>query len=103
MTRSSSDGSAAFDGGHVKPERFLKAMLRVFSLLTMAATVPQVVAVWGGAAVSGVSLVTWLTYLASAFLWLVYGIRKRDRMLYVACIGWILLDAGVVIGVLVHR
>lgn len=102
MTSTSSDGSA-LDGGHPKPERFLKTILRVFSLLTMAATVPQVIAVWGGAAVSGVSLVTWLTYLASAFLWLVYGIKKRDRTLYVACIGWILLDAGIVIGILVHR
>ena len=81
----------------------LERVLRGFSVLIMLMTVPQVVTVWTGPAVSGVSLVTWLSYLVSAFLWLYYGIRKRDKTIYVACIGWILLDAAIVIGVLLHR
>jgi hypothetical protein len=48
-------------------------------------------------------LVSWISYLFSACLWLVYGIRKRDKTIYLACIGWILLDAAVVVGVLVRR
>ena len=64
---------------------------------------PHVVAVWSGSQVGGVSVITWLTYLASAILWLVHGIRKRDKAIYLACIGWILLDAAVVVGVLLHR
>ena len=83
--------------------RELAKVLRFFSVLTMLMTVPQVVSVWKGSVVSGVSLPTWLTYLLSAFLWLVYGIKKRDKTIYLPCIGWILLDAAVVIGVLAHR
>jgi hypothetical protein len=30
----------------------------------------------------------------------VYGVRKRDPTIYVACIGWILLDAAIVAGIL---
>jgi len=81
----------------------LGRVLSIFSVLTMLSTVPQVVAVWSGAAVSGVSVVTWLTYLLSALLWLVHGIQKRDKRIYLACIGWILLDAAVVFGALLHR
>jgi uncharacterized protein with PQ loop repeat len=81
----------------------LATVMRLFSVITMLMTVPQVVTVWKGPAVSGVSLPTWLTYFLSAFLWLVYGIKKRDKTIYLACIGWILLDAAVVIGVLLHR
>jgi uncharacterized protein with PQ loop repeat len=81
----------------------LGKVLSIFSVLTMLSTVPQVVAVWSGAAVGGVSVVTWLTYLLSALLWLVHGIQKRDRSIYLACIGWILLDAAVVAGVLLHH
>lgn len=81
----------------------LGRVLSIFSVLTMLSTVPQVVAVWSGAAVAGVSVVTWLTYLLSAILWLVHGIQKRDKRIYLACIGWILLDAAVVFGALLHR
>jgi uncharacterized protein with PQ loop repeat len=83
--------------------RHLAQIMRFFSVITMLMTVPQVVTVWKGPVVRGVSLPTWLTYLLSAFLWLVYGIRKRDKTIYLACIGWILLDAAVVIGVFLHR
>jgi uncharacterized protein with PQ loop repeat len=81
----------------------LERVLRGFSVLIMLMTVPQVVTVWTGPSVSGVSLWTWLSYLLSAVLWLFYGIRKRDKTIFVACIGWILLDAAIVIGVLLHR
>ena len=69
----------------------------------MLMTVPQVVTIWVGGNAGGVSLLSWGAYLFSACLWFVYGIQKRDRTIYLACIGWIVLDAAVVIGVIVHR
>ena len=69
----------------------------------MAMRVPQVIAVWTTSQVVGASLVSWLTYLCSATLWFVYRLRKRDKTVYFACIGWILLDAAIVLGVWVHR
>lgn len=81
----------------------LERVLRLLSVFTMLMTVPQVLTIWAGAGASGVSLVSWAAYLLSAFLWLIHGIRKHDKTIYLACIGWILLDAAVVIGVLVHR
>jgi len=50
----------------------------------------------------GVSLLSWATYLVSACLWLAYGLRRRDRTIYVPCIGWIALDAAIVLGILGH-
>jgi uncharacterized protein with PQ loop repeat len=65
-------------------------------------TVPQVFTVWAGPSVSGVSLVSWSSYLIAACLWFVYGIQKNDKTIYIACIGWILLDAAIVLGILIH-
>jgi len=76
-------------------------LLNAFSLVTMAMTVPQAVTVWKGHA-DGVSLLSWAAYLVSACLWLVYGLRKRDRTIYVPCLGWIALDAAIVFGVVFH-
>lgn len=81
----------------------LERALRVVSIATMLMTVPQILTIWVGQDVGGISLISWSSYLFSACLWFVYGIRKHDKTVYLACVGWILLDAAVVIGVVVHR
>ncbi len=78
----------------------LEKILRVFSVATLLMTIPQVLTIWMARNVSGVSLLSWATYLASAGLWFVYGVKKRDKTIYIACIGWILVDAAIVVGIL---
>jgi hypothetical protein len=51
----------------------------------------------------GVSLLSWGAYLAAACLWFVHGLQRRDRAIWLACIGWVVLDAAVVLGVLLRR
>jgi hypothetical protein len=40
--------------------------------------------------------------LAAACLWFIYGIQKGDKTIYLACVGWVVLDAAIVVGILVH-
>jgi uncharacterized protein with PQ loop repeat len=51
---------------------------------------------------AGVSLISWTGYLISAVVWLWYGIQKRDKNIYLPCVGWIALDGAVILGVLVY-
>jgi uncharacterized protein with PQ loop repeat len=81
----------------------LEKILRALSVATMLMTLPQVLTIWVGRDAGGVSLVSWASYLVSACLWFVYGLQKRDKTIYLACIGWILLDAAIVVGVFVYR
>jgi uncharacterized protein with PQ loop repeat len=85
------------------PVGVLERILGAVSILTMLSTIPQVLAVWTEPGASGVSLVSWVAYLVGACLWFIHGLQKRDKSIYLACVGWILLDAGVVVGVLLHR
>lgn len=78
-------------------------VLYAFSILTILMTIPQVLSVWMSRSAQGVSIITWGTYLASACVWLVHGIRKRDPTIYRACIAWIILDAAIVVGAIVFR
>jgi uncharacterized protein with PQ loop repeat len=80
----------------------LDKVISLMSALTMLSTVPQVVQVWVGTA-SGISLVSWASYLVAACMWLIHGVRKHDKSIYLACIGWIILDAAIVIGVIVRQ
>ncbi len=80
----------------------LNRLLGVMSIVTMVMTIPQVWIIWVEEQTAGVSLLSWSAYLASALLWFWHGVRERDRNIYLACIGWILLDIAVIVGIVVY-
>ena len=96
------DVQADADRRRAPPATPLEKVLRGMSAFTMLMTLPQVLAIWVRRDAHNVSLFSWAAYLLSAGLWLAYGLRKRDRTIYVACVGWILLDAAIVVGVIVY-
>jgi uncharacterized protein with PQ loop repeat len=89
--------------GHAsRPGTLMSRILGGMSVFTMLMTVPQVLAIWVGHEAAGVSVVSWSAYLLSALLWLGYGLQKRDKNIYLPCVGWIGLDAAVIVGALVY-
>jgi uncharacterized protein with PQ loop repeat len=80
----------------------LRSLLAGMSIFTMLMTVPQILTIWVGQQAAGVSVISWSGYLLSAILWLWFGVRKRDRNIYLPCIGWIVLDIGVIVGAVVY-
>ena len=96
------DGRAVESPPGQLPASGLEKLLRGLSVVTMAMTVPQVFSVWFSADAGGVSLLSWGAYLVSACLWLYYGLQKKDKTIYLACIGWIVLDGAIVAGVVVR-
>ena len=85
------------------PATGLEKLLRGLSVFTMLMTVPQVLTIWIEHNAGGVSLISWVSYLIGACLWFVYGLQKHDKTIYLACVGWVLLDLAVVTGVVVYR
>ena len=102
MTMLPADCAAVTPAHGGTPPGRLERFLRVLSVVTMLMTVPQVVTVWVGDSASGVSLLSWGAYLFSACLWFAYGLQKRDKTIYLACIGWIALDLAIIVGVLIR-
>jgi uncharacterized protein with PQ loop repeat len=103
MTMLPCDGQAICKPDGAPPLTRLEKVLRILAVVTMVMTIPQAVAVWRESDVGGVSLISWVTYLAAAIAWLVYGIQKRDRMIYLECIGWIVLDVAIIAGIVVRH
>jgi len=81
----------------------LRRLLGAMSVFTMLMTIPQVVTIWVGHNAGGVSILTWSTYFISAVLWLFFGIWKREKNIYLPCIGWLVLDSAVILGALIFR
>ena len=84
------------------PDSPVSKILPLVSVATMVMTLPQICTIWVGGQVAGVSLLSWATYLLGSCLWFIHGLARRDKAIYVACIGWILLNGAVVLGVLVR-
>ena len=79
-------------------DTFLRRILGFMSVFSMLMTIPQVWTIWVNHQAAGVSIASWSAYLLSALLWFVFGLRQRDKNIYLPCIGWIGLDVAVVTG-----
>ena len=103
MTMLPADPSCVTGAPSPQPVSGLEKVLRGLSVFTMLMTVPQVLTIWIERNAGGVSLISWVSYLIAACLWFVYGLQKHDKTIYLACVGWVLLDLAIVIGVIVYR
>ena len=85
-----------------RSETLFSRLLGGMSIFTMLMTVPQVWTIWVGHQAAGVSVLSWSAYLLSALLWFWYGLQKRDRNIYLPCVGWVGLDAAIIVGAMVY-
>ena len=90
----------ATDGAQSKT--VMSRLLGAMSVFTMLMTVPQVLTIWVGHQAAGVSVVSWSAYLLSAILWFWYGLQKRDKNIYLPCVGWVGLDTAVIVGAVIY-
>lgn len=81
----------------------MKRLLGGLSVFTLVMTVPQILAIWVERQAAGVSLLSWSAYGISALVWFMYGVKKADRNIYLPCVGWVLLDAAVIVGAVIYR
>jgi uncharacterized protein with PQ loop repeat len=89
-------------GDAVQPQTGMSRLLGAMSVFTMLMTVPQVLTIWVGHQAAGVSVVSWSAYLFSAVLWFWYGLQKRDKNIYLPCVGWVGLDVAVIVGTVIY-
>ncbi|QQG39509.1 MAG: hypothetical protein HYS81_03950 [Candidatus Aenigmatarchaeota archaeon] len=87
------------------PDRLTNAMdklIYVVSIIMPLLTVPQVLTVWLDGNVSGLSLVTWVSYLVASVFWLAYGILHREKPIIISNVLWIVVFAFIVVGIMMR-
>jgi len=89
---------------HPNPlKRIMDRLIYLIGALGPILTIPQLYTVWAHQDVSGLSLITWVSWTMIACFWMAYGILHREWPIIVTYIGWITVEVGVVIGILIHR
>ncbi len=93
---------------HIKKPHLFKKKLTPFDQLVLIVSVayplsalPQAIAVFDGR-VEGVSLISWLSFMVCALLFLVYGIKNRVFPMIISNTLWVVMDALVVTGLLLQ-
>lgn len=84
----------------VEKKQSFDIFILVFALIEPITTLPQIYQVWSRHNVSGVSLVTWIFFTLAANVWLIYGIRIKDKPIIISSAMWVLTQGLVVIGIL---
>lgn len=86
-----------------------KQKLEYFEKFVIAASfiypltgIPQVVAVFQGK-VDGVSLASWLGFICFALILSAYGVVHKIKPMIINNFLWVIVDALVVSGILIHR
>ena len=83
------------------PKKFKKTidyLIYAVAILAPIMTIPQVLKIWVYQNASGISLISWTSYLIFAFVWLSYGIVHKEKPIIITNILWIIMKIFVVIG-----
>jgi uncharacterized protein with PQ loop repeat len=83
-------------------KRFIDYSVVAIGFLTTVLTVPQVMKIWIEQNVSGVSPITWASFLLYSVFFLIYGIIHKARNIIIIYSVWTFFDFIIVLGVLLH-
>ena len=64
--------------------------------------IPQIIKVYVNKDASSLAFSSWLLFLIVAIMWIWYGFSKKDNILIITNMGWIIADIFMIIGVLLY-
>lgn len=65
-------------------------------------TIPQVLLVWTMKTAAGLSLASWVTYVFTNTLWVIYGVVHRDKLLIISSLLFVIMQFFIVTGIILY-
>ncbi len=81
-----------------KLKKFMDKAIYFVAFFGPLMTIPQVMKIWVEKNASGISLISWGSYLIAATFWLTYGIIHKEKPIIVTYTLWIILHTLVITG-----
>lgn len=83
-----------------KLKGFMDTIIYIIAILGPLIAIPQVLKIWHVKDATGVSLITWIGYLAGGFFWLTYGILHKEKPIIITNALWIFVQIFIIIGII---
>jgi uncharacterized protein with PQ loop repeat len=81
----------------VKPNPVLEKIVLFVAVTEPLMTMPQILQIYGSHN-TGVSVTTWAMYLGASIIWLIYGIKTRNKPIIITDLLWIIVEVAVIVG-----
>ena len=76
--------------------RFVDRLMVVMVTVALVMTLPQVLLIWTAKTAAGLSLASWVTYVFSNTLWMVYGVVHHASMLSISSLLFVIMQIFIV-------
>ncbi|MDO8508985.1 MAG: hypothetical protein Q7S27_04850 [Nanoarchaeota archaeon] len=83
-------------------KKLIDRLIYLAGIISPLITLPQLLNIWLEKNASGVSAISWTSYLIVACFWLSYGIIHKYKPIIFAYVIWIVLDALIIIGTILY-
>lgn len=85
-----------------KWKRLMDRLILVVGILGPIMTLPQLLKIFAEKDASGISVITFSSYLILDFFWLTYGIMHKEKPIIMTFVAWIMLNILIISGVLIY-
>jgi uncharacterized protein with PQ loop repeat len=102
MSHSLQRAKAKKQNGNINRSNTLNKLVLAVGIIEPLITIPQAYTVWADKQTTGVSLLTWTGYVVAAIIWVLYGLKIKDKPIIISSAMWVLVEAAVVLGVLIR-
>ena len=85
-----------------KFKRFMDTAVYVVGVLGPLMTIPQIWEIWANQDASGVSLITWVSYLIFGFVWFIYGVIHNEKPIIFAYFAWTIMKVLIIMGIIFY-
>lgn len=82
-----------------KPNKALDKAVLFVAITEPLMTLPQIFQIYHSHS-KGVSVLTWAMYLVASVVWLIYGIKTRNKPIIITDTLWVIVEAAVVVGII---
>lgn len=72
------------------------------SLIEPILNLPQVYQLFSVKNAVSLSLTTWVFYIATSILWLIWGWKRKLKAIYISQIFWLAIEAVMIYGIIIY-
>ncbi|MCA9390418.1 hypothetical protein KC571_03360 [candidate division WWE3 bacterium] len=92
----------ASDHSHGNFNSMFEKLMVIAAIVGPLASLPQGIDIYVTQNSSGVSLLTWILFLVISFLWFVYGLIHKEKLIILTYILYIIFDFFIIVGILMY-
>ena len=83
---------------HKKIKKFFDKVMYLIAVLVPIAHIPQLVKIWYLKDASGISLISWTSFIVFSLFWLIYGILHKEKPIILMYFFLLLIQISIVYG-----